>query len=117
MDLIKVLQASSTLPIARARMRVRVTIPAKEGKRLKEKILALVSKVEDDDWGESWELVSSIAPFLDQFRTDGVSQVALIDPGSFKLIGELIESSEAKGNRGKVETLSFSAVEGDERIE
>lgn len=57
LDLIKVLQASNTLPIARARMRVRVTLPAKDGKRIKDKLLALVSKVEDDDWGEEWELV------------------------------------------------------------
>lgn len=56
------LQASDTLPIARARMRVRITLPAKEGKRLKDKFLALVSKVEDDDWGEQWELVSTVTP-------------------------------------------------------
>lgn len=61
LDLIKVLQASNTLPIARARMRVRITMPSKDGKRLKDKLLALVSKVEDDDWGEEWELVR---PFL-----------------------------------------------------
>lgn len=57
LDLIKVLQASKTLPIARARMRVRITMPAKDGKRLKEKILPLVSTVEDDEWGDEWELV------------------------------------------------------------
>ena len=42
-------------------MRVRITMPSKDGKRLKDKLLALVSKVEDDDWGEEWELVR---PFL-----------------------------------------------------
>lgn len=45
--------------------------------------------------------------------------MALIDPGSFKLIDELMQS-ELKGKgteRGKIETMSFSAVEGDERIE
>lgn len=38
-------------------MRVRVTMPSKDGKRLKDTIMALVSKVEDDDWSENWELV------------------------------------------------------------
>lgn len=32
---------------------------SKEGKRLKEKILPLVTKVEDDEWSDEWELVSS----------------------------------------------------------
>lgn len=57
LDLIKVLQAKKTLPIARAQMRVRVTMSSKEGKKLKEKIMPLVTKVEDDEWSEEWELV------------------------------------------------------------
>lgn len=59
LDLIKILQASNTLPIARARMRVRITLPTKDGKRIKEKMLSLLSKVEDEEWSEEWELVSS----------------------------------------------------------
>ncbi|KDE04022.1 hypothetical protein MVLG_05523 [Microbotryum lychnidis-dioicae p1A1 Lamole] len=102
LDLIKVLQANKTLPIARARMRVRVTMPAKEGKKIKDKVLALVAKVEDDEWNDEWELI------------------ALIDPGSFKLIDELLHS-EVKAGKGcasaKIEMISFSAVEGEERIE
>lgn len=59
-ELIKTLQASNTIPIARANMRVRITLPSKDGKRLKDAILALVSKVEEDDWSENWELVCHI---------------------------------------------------------
>lgn len=59
LDLIKKLQESNTLPIARARMRVRITMPSKEGKRIKDKVLPLVAKVEDDEWADDWELVSS----------------------------------------------------------
>ena len=58
--MIKVLQEKNTLPIARAQMRVRITMPAKDGKRLKQQVLVLVSKVEDDDWGDDWELVRSL---------------------------------------------------------
>jgi ribosome maturation protein SDO1 len=39
----------------------------------------------------------------------------LIDPGQFKVINELLQS-ELKG-KGRLETLSFAAVEGEERIE
>jgi hypothetical protein len=59
LELIKVLQGSNVLPIARARMRVRVTMPSKEGKRLKDKVLPLIDNVEDEDWGDEWELVSA----------------------------------------------------------
>ncbi|GAA5961937.1 hypothetical protein JCM8115_001616 [Rhodotorula mucilaginosa] len=97
LDLIKVLQAKKTLPIARAQMRVRVTMSSKEGKKLKEKIMPLVTKVEDDEWSEEWELV------------------ALIDPGSFRVIDDLLQK-EVKGPK-KIETMSFAAVEDDGRIE
>lgn len=47
-------------------------------------------------------------------------QVGLIDPGSFKLLDELLHK-EVKAGKGsapaKIETMSFSVVEGDERIE
>lgn len=39
-------------------MRIRLTMPAKDGKRLKEEILQGVEKVEEDEWSEEWELVS-----------------------------------------------------------
>lgn len=41
----------------RAQMRVRITMPSKDGKRIKTQVLALVDKVEDDDWADEWELV------------------------------------------------------------
>lgn len=123
LDLIKVLQANNTLPIARARMRVRVVMPAKEGKRLKDKVLALVSKVEDDEWADEWELVRLFLQWDRRANTDyflSPAQVGLIDPGSFKLIDELLQK-EVKGGKGgqgaKIETMSFAVVEGEERIE
>lgn len=60
-DLIKQLQAGSTLPIMRAQMRVRITMPSKDGKRIKTQVLALVDKVEDDEWADEWELVRARA--------------------------------------------------------
>jgi ribosome maturation protein SDO1 len=43
------------------------------------------------------------------------AQVALIDPGSFRVIDDLLQK-EVKGPK-KIETMSFAAVEDDGRIE
>lgn len=37
-------------------------MPSKEGKRLKEKVLPLINKVEDDEWSDEWELVRLFRP-------------------------------------------------------
>lgn len=39
-------------------MRIRITMPLKDGKRLKEKVLETAEKVEEDEFaGEEWEAV------------------------------------------------------------
>jgi len=93
LDCIKILQTKSTLPIQRSRMRVRITMPSKDGKRLKEKILESAEKVEEDEFGQNdWELIM------------------LIDPGQFKVLTELL-NKEVKGG-GRMETLT-QTVTGD----
>ncbi len=58
-ECIKSLQTESKLPIQRARMRVRVTVPTKDGKRLREQIIEGAEKVEIDEMGQDeWEAVS-----------------------------------------------------------
>lgn len=40
-------------------MRVRVTMPTKEGKRLREQVIEGAEQIEDDDMGQNeWEVVS-----------------------------------------------------------
>jgi ribosome maturation protein SDO1 len=59
-ECIKQLQTESNLPIQRARMRVRVSMPAVEGKRLRDKVLEGAEKIEDDEMGqEEWKAVRS----------------------------------------------------------
>ncbi|KAG5646868.1 hypothetical protein DXG03_001944 [Asterophora parasitica] len=59
-ECIKLLQSDSSLPIQRARMRVRVSMPTADSKRLREKIIEGAEKVEDDETGkDEWEVVSS----------------------------------------------------------
>ncbi|KAF8060956.1 SBDS protein C-terminal domain-containing protein [Lyophyllum atratum] len=90
-ECIKLLQSDSNLPIQRSRMRVRVSMPTADSKRLREKILEGAETVEDDETGqEEWEVIM------------------LIDPGQFRVINEILQK-ECKG-RGRIETMSFSAT-------
>ena len=76
-------------------MRICATMPAKEGKRLKDKLIAMFTKIEEEDWSDVWEVVGTI------------------DPGSLRQINVLFEN-EVKGEGG-VETLAFSTVDqGDD---
>ena len=59
-ECIKMLQTESSLPIQRARMRIKVTIPAQED--LKGRIVELADKVEHEESGTELELVSTIHP-------------------------------------------------------
>lgn len=53
-------------------MRIRITMPAKDGKRIKEEILNNIEKVEEDDWSEEWELVRSL-----RYHSHLISQVLI----------------------------------------
>lgn len=59
-ECIKLLQSDSNLPIQRARMRIRVTVPSADEQRLREKLLAGAETVEKDEVkGDDWEVVST----------------------------------------------------------
>ena len=119
-ECIKLLQAHAQLPIQRARMRVRVSVPAADAERVKAKVLESAEAVEkDEQLGDEWETVR-----VDNDNwlyavgghawggADGLpnSQVMLIDPGQFRSINELLQK-ECKG-RGRLETLTFAATAG-----
>ncbi|ORZ34056.1 SBDS protein C-terminal domain-domain-containing protein [Catenaria anguillulae PL171] len=99
-DIIAQLQSSGVLPIARAKMRVRLVVPAKEGKRLKEKVLvAFTQGVDEDEWSSAEWTVAG-----------------LIDPGQYRVLSELMQA-ETRG-KGRVEVLNLSeVVDGDEKLE
>lgn len=97
LEVLKMLQEKDVIPIERVHMRVRVTMPQKEGKRLKDKIVPLFAHIEDEDYTDEWELVGTI------------------EPGSLRQINTLIEN-DVKG-QGNVETLSFAAREDEEEEE
>jgi ribosome maturation protein Sdo1 len=58
LELIKRLGEGDVLPIRRVRMRVRVTMPGKDGKRIGDKVKA-EGEVEEEDAGQEWEVVSA----------------------------------------------------------
>ncbi|GAA6235754.1 ribosome maturation protein SBDS [Lates japonicus] len=90
-------QLKETMEIQRAHMRLRLVLPAKEAKRLKEKLKPLLQVVESEDFDEALEMV------------------CLVDPGCYREIDELIRC-ETKG-RGSLEVLSLKDVEeGDEKL-
>lgn len=90
-------QLKETMQIQRAHMRLRLVLPAKESKRLKEKLKPMLEVVESEDFNDELEMV------------------ALVDPGYYREIDELIRC-ETKG-RGSVEVLSLMDVEeGEEKL-
>ncbi|KAM7398919.1 hypothetical protein PAMP_018223 [Pampus punctatissimus] len=90
-------QLKESMEIQRAHMRLRLVLPAKEGKRVKEKLKPLLQVVESEDFDEELEMV------------------CLVDPGCYREIDELIRC-ETKG-RGSLEVLSLKDVEeGDEKL-
>ncbi|XP_056467164.1 ribosome maturation protein SBDS-like [Gadus chalcogrammus] len=96
LEVIKLLKKS--MEIQRAYMRLRLVLPAKEGKKLKERLMPFLKVVESEDFDEQLEMV------------------CLVDPGCFREIDELIRC-ETKG-RGSLEVLNLKDVEeGDEKLE
>lgn len=53
-ECIKILQSDSTLPIERAKMRIRVIVPAADIDGLRERLLEGVDKLEHEETGEEW---------------------------------------------------------------
>ncbi|KAK9453141.1 SBDS protein C-terminal domain-containing protein [Dipodascopsis uninucleata] len=94
LDAIKQLVAKQIIPIARARMRIRLTADAKEAKKYRESIIALVEQIEDEDWSTEWECTG------------------FIDPGNFRALSELLKN-ESKG-RASIEVLDTAVIQEGE---
>jgi len=92
-------QLKEVMQIERAQMRLKIVLPVKEARRLKDKITKLTTKVEAENWSDKT-----------------LDLVCLIDPGCFREIEDLVRA-ETKG-RGTVELLNLKDVkEGEEQLE
>ncbi|XP_065075771.1 ribosome maturation protein SBDS [Ochlerotatus camptorhynchus] len=97
LEVIKLLQ--ETIPLERAKMRLKVTLPGKDAKRLKEKVTKLCSPVE----GEEWE-------------GDKLVLTCLINPGHYREMDEIVRR-DTKG-AGVLEVLNLKEIkEGEEVLE
>ncbi|OQV22135.1 Ribosome maturation protein SBDS [Hypsibius exemplaris] len=95
LDVIK--QLKESMNIGRAQMRLAVTLPSKDAKRLQEKLKAMVAVMEEENWSGG-----------------DLHVVCLIDPGAFRDVDELVRS-QTKG-QGTLEVLSLKDVEEGEEI-
>jgi len=69
-ECIKILQSDSTLPIERAKMRIRVIVPVSEIDGLRERLLQGVDKLEHEETGEVWSGVGKrLTPLRPQLTT------------------------------------------------
>lgn len=98
LDVIPLLRAS--IPLERASMRVKVVFgggASKDVKKLKEKLVKLCGTVEEDEWDAGT-----------------VTIIALIDPGQFRVITDLLRE-ETKG-AGTMELLNLKEVVEVEQV-
>jgi len=97
LEVIKLLK--TVMSIERAQMRIKVMLPSKDARKLKDKITKLASKTEEENWSGG-----------------NLDLICLIDPGCFREVDELIRS-ETKG-KGSMEVLSLKEIqEGDAMLD
>lgn len=94
LHVVKLLQEK--IPIERAHMRIKLYIPGKNSKSVKEKLKPLFKVVENEEFSGGLEIVS------------------LIDPGSYRQIEQVI-SAETRG-QGNVEVLSLKEMKEVEEV-
>lgn len=90
-------QLKEVMPLERAQMRLRIVIPEKEARKLKDKIIKFITKMETEKW------------------ENGLTIICLIDPGQYRGIDELVRS-ETKGT-ALLELVNLNEViEGEELL-
>lgn len=90
-------QLKTVMSIERAQMRLRVHLPSKDARRLRDKVTKLAAKVENESWSGG-----------------DLDLVCLIDPGCFREMDELVKS-ETKG-KGNMELLSLKEMKEGEAM-
>ncbi len=96
LEVIKLLVAKQIIPIARAKMKVKISWNNKDAKKNMEKIKILINEVDTEEFsGDSWECY------------------AVIDPVNYKQLMELVAGNNIK-SKGSIEVLEMTVVsEGD----
>lgn len=87
----------SSIPLERANMRIKVSLMGSNAKKMKEKIVQHCVSVEEEDW-----------------NAGNLTLIGLIDPGSFKIINDII-TAESKST-GRLEVLNLKEVIDNEEV-
>lgn len=124
LDAMKALIAHQPIPIARARMRLRITCPMNLLKHNTKAVPAPAKNVEDDKSlheekakGSTTSVKDRILSYVEQVESQEIlgeewEVIGFVEPGAFKGLGEFV-GSETKG-RGRIEVLDMAVVhEGD----
>ncbi|XP_060067862.1 ribosome maturation protein SBDS-like [Ylistrum balloti] len=97
LEVIKQLTEKDSINIQRAHMQLKITVPGKDGKKVREKVKKLATTVEQDEFDDDLEMV------------------ILVDPGCYREIHDIVVSG-TKG-KGQFEVLNLKHVEeGDEMM-
>ncbi|CAG9585201.1 unnamed protein product [Danaus chrysippus] len=96
LDVIQLLKKE--IPLERAQMRVRIQLQGKDARKIRDKVVKLVTNVEDESWDSGT-----------------ANLICLIDPGSFRNLDEMIRT-DTKGN-GQFELLNLKEmIEGEQAL-
>ncbi|EZA47419.1 Ribosome maturation protein SBDS [Ooceraea biroi] len=91
-------QLKKAMPLERAQMRIKIVIPEKEAKKLKDKIAKLIAKMEQETW-----------------EGGALTIICLIDPGQYRGLDELVQA-ETKGT-AVFELISLKVIEEEKHLE
>ncbi|XP_028400739.1 ribosome maturation protein SBDS-like [Dendronephthya gigantea] len=98
LEVIRQIKDAEVMPIDRAQMRLKLTLPQKDAKQVLEKLRSNFTSVESEEWEGDLEIV------------------CLIDPGCFRIINEVM-AAQTRG-KGTLEVLNLKEIEeGDDRLE
>lgn len=96
LEAIKLLISKQVIPIARAQMKVKITVLARVEESYREHLVPILDRIESENGG----------PKL-------FEAVAVIDPSNYKMIVDILQGEEAKFKKGEgsVEVLDMAAVQ------
>lgn len=118
LDAMKALIAHQPIPVARARMRLRITCPTSILKQAAKSVAPKTVSAEGDDSEEKSKgtVKDRILSYIEQVETQDVmgsewEVVGYVEPGAFKGLGDFI-GGETKG-QGRVEVLEMAVTHED----
>lgn len=96
LEAIKLLIAKQVIPIARAQMKVKITVLARVEELYREYLVPVLDKIESENGGAKV-----------------FEAVAIIDPSNYKTIVDILQGEEAKFRKGEgsVEVLDMAAIQ------